>query len=80
VEAVDVNRRLRLLAEMKLPGRAWLEYLLEPHGSGTRITQNAIFDPVGLAGLAYWYAVYPLHRILFGGMLRAIGRNAEQNL
>ena len=78
VEAVDVNRRLRLLAEMKLPGRAWLEYLLEPHGSGTRITQNAIFDPVGLAGLAYWYAVYPLHRILFGGMLRAIGRKAEQ--
>jgi hypothetical protein len=80
VEAVDLNRRLRLLAEMKLPGRAWLEYLLEPHGTGTRITQNAIFDPVGLAGLAYWYAVYPLHRILFGGMLRAIGRKAEQSL
>jgi uncharacterized protein YbjT (DUF2867 family) len=78
VEAIDVNRRLRLLAEMKLPGRAWLEYVLEPHGSGTRITQNAIFDPVGLAGLAYWYAVYPLHRILFGGMLSAIGRKAEQ--
>lgn len=78
VEAIDLNRRLRLLAEMKLPGRAWLEYVLEPHGSGTRITQNAIFDPVGLAGLAYWYAVYPLHRILFGGMLSAIGRKAEQ--
>jgi uncharacterized protein YbjT (DUF2867 family) len=78
VEAIDLNRRLRLLAEMKLPGRAWLEYVLEPHGSGTRIIQNAIFDPAGLAGLAYWYAVYPLHRILFGGMLSAIGREAEQ--
>jgi hypothetical protein len=78
VEAIDLNRRLRLLAEMKLPGRAWLEYVLEPHGGGTRITQNAIFDPAGLTGLAYWYAVYPLHRILFGGMLNAIGRKAEQ--
>ena len=78
VEALELNRRLRLLAEMKLPGRAWLEYVLEPHGSGTRIIQNAIFDPVGLAGLAYWYAVYPLHRIIFGGMLSAIGRKAEQ--
>jgi uncharacterized protein YbjT (DUF2867 family) len=78
VEAIDLNRRLRLLAEMKLPGRAWLEYVLEPHGSGTRIIQNAIFDPAGLAGLAYWYAVYPLHRILFGGMLSAVGREAEQ--
>lgn len=78
VEALELNRRLRLVAEMKLPGRAWLEYVLEAHGSGTRITQNAIFDPVGLAGLAYWYAVYPLHRIIFGGMLSAIGRKAEQ--
>lgn len=78
VEAVEINRRLRLVAEMKLPGRAWLEYTLEPHGGRTRITQNAIFDPVGLAGLAYWYTVYPLHRIIFGGMLSAIGRKAEQ--
>jgi Protein of unknown function (DUF2867) len=78
VEAVEINRRLRLVAEMKLPGRAWLEYTLEPHGGRTRITQNAIFDPVGLAGLAYWYTVYPLHRIIFGGMLNAIGRKAEQ--
>jgi hypothetical protein len=42
------------------------------------LTQKAIFDPVGLAGLAYWYTVYPLHRIIFGGMLNAIGQQAEQ--
>jgi hypothetical protein len=58
VKAVEINRRLRLVAEMKLPGRAWLEYTLEPHGGRTRITQHAIFDPVCLAGLAYWYTVY----------------------
>ena len=78
VEAVEINRRLRFVAEMKLPGRAWLEYTLEPHGGRTRITQHAIFDPVGLAGLAYWYTVYPLHRFIFSGMLSAIGRKAEQ--
>jgi uncharacterized protein DUF2867 len=78
VDAIEKNRGLRLVAEMKLPGRAWLEYTLEPHDGRTRITQNAIFDPVGLAGLVYWYSVYPLHRIIFSGMLSAIGRQAEQ--
>ena len=76
VEAMERDRLLRLCAEMKLPGRAWLEFSLEPMGSQTRITQTAIFDPAGLGGLAYWYGVYPLHRIVFGGMIRAIGREA----
>jgi hypothetical protein len=78
VEALERDRLLRLCAEMKLPGRAWLEFSLEPMGGGsqTRITQTAIFDPVGLGGLAYWYGVYPLHRIVFGGMIEAIGREA----
>ncbi|MGB7951139.1 MAG: SDR family oxidoreductase [Candidatus Binatia bacterium] len=78
VEALERDRFLRLCAEMKLPGRAWLEFSLEPMGGGsqTRITQTAIFDPVGLGGLAYWYGVYPLHRIVFGGMIQAIGREA----
>jgi hypothetical protein len=78
VEALERDRFLRLCAEMKLPGRAWLEFSLDPMGGGsqTRITQTAIFDPVGLGGLAYWYGVYPLHRIVFGGMIQAIGREA----
>jgi uncharacterized protein YbjT (DUF2867 family) len=76
VESFEPNRRVRLVAEMKLPGRAWLEFEAEPEGSHTRIRQTAIFDPVGLAGLAYWYALYPLHGIVFGGMLRGIARAA----
>jgi hypothetical protein len=70
------ERRLRLEAEMKLPGRAWLVFEVEPEGDGSRITQTAMFDPRGLAGLVYWYAVWPLHRLVFAGMLRGLARRA----
>lgn len=76
VEAFEPGKRLRLFAEMKLPGRAWLEFDVEPAARGTRIRQTAIFDPVGLSGLLYWYAVYPLHAMVFAGMLRRIARAA----
>ena len=78
VEAFEPDRRLRLLAEMRLPGRAWLEFEVTPAaGGGSTIRQTAIFDPIGLAGLLYWYTLYPLHGLIFGGMLRAIARRAE---
>ena len=79
VEELTPNRRLRLFAEMKLPGRAWLEFEIEPSGSGSIIRQTAIFDPVGIAGLAYWYGVYPLHKIVFAGMLRRIAAVAQSS-
>lgn len=72
VEAFEPNHRLRLFAEMRLPGRAWLEFEVEPIEGGSRVRQTAEFDPVGLLGLAYWYAIYPLHQIIFAGMLRGI--------
>ena len=72
VEAYEPDRRLRLLAEMRLPGRAWLEFEVQPTTNGSQIRQTAIFDPVGLAGLVYWYLVYPLHQIVFAGMLHGI--------
>jgi uncharacterized protein YbjT (DUF2867 family) len=75
VEACDPPRRLRLAAEMKLPGRAWLEFDVAPDGDGSMIRQTAIFDPVGLFGLAYWYLVYPLHQFVFAGMLKGVGRS-----
>ncbi len=78
VEAVEPNRLLRLAAEMRLPGRAWLQFEVAAHATGSTITQTAIFDPVGLLGLAYWYALYPLHGLVFSGMLRGIGRAAER--
>lgn len=72
VEALEPNRRLRLAAEMKLPGRAWLEFEVTPTPTGSRIRQTAEFDPVGLTGLAYWYSVYVLHEFVFRGMLNGI--------
>ena len=72
VERFEPSRLLRLQAEMKLPGRAWLEFEVTPHESGSTIRQTAIFDPIGLAGLVYWYGIYPLHNRVFAGMLRNI--------
>ena len=84
VESVEPSGRLRLAAEMKLPGRAWLEFEVVPQRdddmakpAGSVIRQTAIFDPLGLAGLAYWYSLYPLHQLVFAGMLRRIARAAE---
>ena len=74
VEAVEPDHSLRLLAEMKLPGRAWLEFDVEGSGSKSVIRQTAIFNPLGLAGLLYWYGLYPLHQWVFKGMLRGIAR------
>jgi uncharacterized protein YbjT (DUF2867 family) len=78
VEAFEPGRRLRLQAEMRLPGRAWLEFEVEPHGDGSVIRQTATFDPVGLAGRAYWHALYPIHALMFRGMLRRIAQLAGQ--
>jgi uncharacterized protein YbjT (DUF2867 family) len=77
VEAYEPDRRLRLAAEMKLPGRAWLEYEVHPTEGGSEIRQTAVFDPVGLSGLLYWYGIYPLHSRIFAGMLSAVARRAE---
>lgn len=76
VEEFEPNQRLRLNAEMKLPGRAWLEFEVKADGEETVIYQTAIFDPIGWLGRAYWYGIYPLHHLIFGGMLKAIGRAA----
>lgn len=77
VEAVESPRLLRLSAEMKLPGRAWLQFEVDPSETGSAIRQTAIYDPVGLAGRLYWYALYPLHQLVFAGMLRGIARAAR---
>ena len=72
VEAYAPDRLLRLSAEMRLPGRAWLQFEVEPAGSGCVIRQTAEFEPLGLTGLAYWYGLYPLHRLIFNRMLARI--------
>ena len=78
VDAVMPERLLRLVAEMRLPGRAWLEFEITGDALSATIRQTAIFDPVGWWGKAYWYALFPLHHLVFGGMLRGIGRAAAQ--
>ncbi len=72
VQAYEPDRRLRLFAEMKIPGRAWLEFRVEPDGEGTAIHQIASFEPRGLSGLLYWYLLWPIHEWMFRGMLRRI--------
>jgi len=76
VEAFEPSKILRLYAEMKVPGRAWLQFEVEAHADGSRIHQTAIFEPKGLAGSLYWYALYPVHKAIFAGMLRNIGKAA----
>jgi uncharacterized protein YbjT (DUF2867 family) len=77
VEAYEPGRLLRLAAEMKLPGRAWLEFEVVPRDGGATIRQTALFDPVGLGGLVYWYGLYPLHSLVFSGLIRGIVRGAN---
>jgi hypothetical protein len=76
VEAYEPDRLLRLRAEMRLPGRAWLQFEVDGDEHASSIRQTAIFDPVGLAGLLYWYGLLPLHGMVFAGMLDGIARAA----
>ena len=57
-----------------MPGRLWLDYEVTPQGRYTAIRQTTVFDPAGYVGLAYWYLLYPLHRAIFGAMLRGLRR------
>ena len=78
VEAYETDRLLRLRAEMRVPGRAWLQFEVDGNDDerGSTIRQTAIFDPSGLAGLVYWYALKPLHELVFRGMVAGIAREA----
>lgn len=78
VEALEPGQLLRLRAEMRVPGNAWLEFQLSPEENGqTRLTQRAIFFPRGLSGRLYWWSVYPFHGLIFSSMLRSIVSQAE---
>lgn len=78
VEALRRGELLRLRAEMRLPGQAWLDLGISRGARGeTVFTQRATFRPRGLAGQAYWYSVMPFHGVVFGGMQRNIARAAE---
>lgn len=77
VEAVEPPTLLRLRAEMKVPGRAWLQFEVRAPEGGSVLAQTAFFAPKGLAGLVYWYALYPVHALIFSGLVRRLARRAE---
>ena len=76
VEEVRRPTLLRLRAEMKVPGRAWLQYEVFETETGCRLVQTAFFEPKGLPGLAYWYALYPVHGLIFRGSVRVLAERA----
>ncbi|MEO0016881.1 MAG: hypothetical protein RLZZ522_164, partial [Verrucomicrobiota bacterium] len=79
VEALEPGRLLRLRAEMKVPGKAWLQFEVNAQEGDSRpvLTQTAFFAPKGLMGLAYWYLLYPIHGVIFGGMIRRLAARAK---
>jgi len=78
VENVVKEEKLRLYAEMILPGKAWLEFNLRTENGKTVVTQDALFEPRGLGGQLYWYLVSPFHFFIFPTMLRNIIKAAKR--
>ena len=80
VEELDPGKRILLRAEMKLPGKAWLEFVVDGTcQAGSILTQTARFYPRGLAGIVYWYGIYPVHILVFRRLAAAIGKRAESH-
>jgi hypothetical protein len=80
VESLESGRFLRLSAEMKMPGRLWLQFEVNATDSRTLLRQTTVFDPAGYVGRAYWYLLYPVHRWVFARMLIGISRAAQREL
>ena len=78
VEAVERDSLIRLRAEMKLPGEAWIEWRIREEGAGSHLDQRAIFYPRGLLGRLYWYTLIPFHALIFKRMCHLIASAAEQ--
>ncbi|MEI6322991.1 MAG: SDR family oxidoreductase [bacterium] len=77
VEAIDPGRLMRLRAEMKVPGKAWLQFEIKVQDGRPLLTQTAFFAPKGLLGLAYWYLLYPVHGMIFRGMIQRLAQRAS---
>ena len=78
VETVETGHMIRLRNEMKAPGPAWMQFEVQAGANGGSLyIQTAFFEPHGLIGLVYWYALYPFHQIIFNGLARAIVKRAE---
>jgi uncharacterized protein YndB with AHSA1/START domain len=76
VEAIEPDHLLRLRAEMKVPGKAWLQFKVTDQDGQSNLSQTAFFAPKGLSGWLYWYALYPLHSLIFSGLIDQLARRA----
>jgi len=79
VEVLERGHRLKLYAEMVLPGKAWLEFVVEERDGKTYLIQEATFNPRGLGGQLYWYAISPFHFFVFPTMVRNIIKRAAKD-
>jgi len=79
VDAIEPDRMVRLFSELKAPGRAWLQFEVKGDATSSTIRLTSIFDPVGLAGLFYWYVLYPSHVLVFSRMLTDIAKSIRSN-
>jgi uncharacterized protein YbjT (DUF2867 family) len=80
VERLEKGRLMRLAAEMRIPGRLWLQFEVDPGERDSLVRQTTVFDPAGYVGLAYWYLLYPVHHRVFGAMMRGIRRAMEPEI
>ncbi len=80
VEEIKPPSLLRLRAEMKVPGRAWMQWEVRTEGTGSRLIQTAMFDPKGFLGTFYWYSLYPIHTLIFSDLVRAIAYGAKKHM
>jgi hypothetical protein len=78
VEELQRPEIMRLRAEMKVPGYAWLQFEAKPEAGATRLIQTALFEPRGLFGYLYWWVLYPFHYFIFRSMIRRIAEQAER--
>jgi hypothetical protein len=78
VERLEAGRRLLLAAEMRMPGRLWVQFEVAAHAGHTQVRLTTMFDPAGYIGRAYWYLLYPIHRGIFGTLLRGLVRAIAQ--
>ena len=79
VETLEPGRMLRLQADLKAPGAGWMEWRLRPRPEGdVQLLQTAFFAPKGITGFLYWYLLYPVHRLIYAGLLKAIARRAQE--
>jgi uncharacterized protein YbjT (DUF2867 family) len=76
VEDLRPDRMLLLRAEMRLPGKAWLQFNVDPQPQGNRLSVHAHYQPTGLFGKPYWYACLPLHFLIFQNLIRQIEKRA----